>query len=532
MLGGGNLDNEEMESVASIGSKGANVASFILIGKFTSIILTGIAFIIVARVLGPSVYGVYTLIIGTMGILTATGDFGISTGINKFTAELIHSKKTSEIGALVFNSLLAVAVIGLIIAAIIFSISGFLSMYILHTGAYKNLVEIAAFYILFTMLYDVAYGALVGIGSKLASVQALQSGSQAAISITLALLGFGAAAPILGLEVGLAIGFVAAIAVMHFSDGIGITARADIKKIKKIFSFSIPVGASSFLGGVANNIGIVMLGVVSTTVIAGNFGVAAKIASLLDLIIGSIYMASIPMFSHALLNKNDKKIVPKLYTYAFYMALVFVAPMVAYMAVFAKPFSYVLFSGLYKMGPEYIALVSIGTLIWLLGYYASALMISAGEVKKVLKYNMLIFVVELIAILLLVPRFSGTGLVLSIYFASYGATTILFFLGVRRLFGVHLNWNKVGRILLANIIAAALAYVPYFLFPTSFIPVLVIGLAIEVGTYPILLSVTGAMTKKDFAHVKLATESIPFFGRVIKLLVDYATAIQKNQNRI
>ena len=522
------LAKERNDNTAAIGTRGANVASFILIGKFTSILLTGIAFIIVARVLGPSVYGVYTLIIGAMGILTATGDFGVSTAINKFVAERIAAGRRNEVGPLLFNSLLPIAAIGLAIAVIIFSISGYLSVYILHTGSYRSLIGIASFYILVTMLYDVAYGALVGLGSKLASVQALQSGSQAVISITLALLGFGAAAPILGLEFGLLIGFAAAIIVLIAVERIAIVPQIDLTQIGDMFRFALPLGLSSFFGAVANNIGIILLGVFSvTTVMAGNFGVASKIASLLDLVVGAIYMASIPMFSSAFIEKKGSVIAQKLYGYAFYMALVVVTPMVFYMTVLAKPFSYVLFSGLYKMGPEYIALVSLGILIWLLGYYASALMISAGKIKEVLKYNVIIFVIELAAVLLLVPRFLGLGLVLAVYFVSYISTSVIFFLGVKKMFSVHLDWSKVGRILLANVVAAALAYVPYFLLPTKFIPSLVLGLAIEICAYPVLLTATGAMTTKDFDHVKSASKTIPVFGGMIRLLVDYAMVVAR-----
>jgi O-antigen/teichoic acid export membrane protein len=521
--GGTLAQKQNKEEIKAIGSGGAGVASFILFGKFISIIVTGLSFIIVARVLGPSVYGVYTLIIGTMGLVTATGTFGVSTSINKFVSEYVHSGQRSKIGELIFNSIFPIFIIGLVVAGIVFLLSGFLSTQILHTGSYSNLVIISSFYIMLSMLYDTAYGALVGFGKRLASVQAIQSGSQAVISITLALLGFGAAAPIVGLELGLFFGLVAALLTIIIREGIRIVPKIDYQRLKEIFTFSLPIGVSGFLGAVANNIGIIILGVVSTTVVAGNFGVASKVAALLDLIIGSIYMASISMFSTAFMNKDNRTLVPKLYSYAFYVALVFVTPMVFYIAVLAKPFSYVAFSGLYKSGPEYIALVGLGILLGLLGTYAGALLISAGKVKKVLKYNAIVFVAEMAAILLLVPRFSGMGLIVSVYLVASLTTSAVFFWGIRRTFNVKLNLGKLSRVIIANLVAAGCMLVPYLVFPTYFIPVLVLGAAIEVAVYPLLLGITGAVGKEDVKRLSHVFGELPVFGGVVVRLLDYTS---------
>jgi O-antigen/teichoic acid export membrane protein len=520
---GGILAQKGKNDITSIGSKGAGVASFILLGKFIAIILTGISFIIVARVLGPSVYGVYTLIIGTMGVITATGSFGISTSINKFVSEYVHSNQRDKIGELIFNSLFPVFAFGLVIAVIIFVFGGYISTQILHTGSYSNLVWIASFYIMLSMLYDTAYGALVGFGRRLASVQTVQSGTQAVVSVALALLGFGAAAPILGLELGLLLGFIAAILTITFREKIRIVPKIDLGHIKRILTFSLPIGISGFLGVVANNIGIIVLGVVSTTVVAGNFGIASKIAALLDLIIGSITMASISMFSAAFMTKDNHTLVPKLYSYAFYVALIFITPMVFYMSVLAKPFSYVVFSGLYKSGPEYIALVGLGILLWLLGNYASALLISAGRVKEVLKYNAVVFVAEIIAILLLVPKYTGLGLIISIYFVASLVTSVVFFLGVRSIFKVKLNLGKISRVLIANLVAAGIMEIPYLIFPTNFIFVLVVGFAIEIAVYPLLLGITGAVRKEDAKRLAMASKAVPMFGSIMNRFVDYTT---------
>ena len=61
------------------GSKAASTASYVLIGKVFTFLMTGIALVIVTRILGPSQYGIYTLSVAFAGIFGTRRRNKIST---------------------------------------------------------------------------------------------------------------------------------------------------------------------------------------------------------------------------------------------------------------------------------------------------------------------------------------------------------------------------------------------------------------------------------------------------------------------
>lgn len=58
------LPSAELE----VGSKVANIAGFVLISKIITFTLSGVALILVTRLLGPTQYGIYTLAVTFAGI--------------------------------------------------------------------------------------------------------------------------------------------------------------------------------------------------------------------------------------------------------------------------------------------------------------------------------------------------------------------------------------------------------------------------------------------------------------------------------
>ncbi|MGC8537890.1 MAG: hypothetical protein ACP5MZ_02810 [Candidatus Micrarchaeia archaeon] len=93
------------------------------------------------------------------------------------------------------------------------------------------------------------------------------------------------------------------------------------------------------------------------------------------------------------------------------MAFLLVAPMIFFVATFAKPFSYTAFGSGYSLALLYVAVTSIDLLIGIAGSYAGTLLISAGRVRNVMTYNVIIAAMEFLLMLVMVSVFKGIGLV-------------------------------------------------------------------------------------------------------------------------
>ena len=404
-------------------------------GRFAALFISGITFIIVARFLGPSVYGIYVLAISYTGLFTGFADLGVCTALNKFIAQYRASGSKEDLNRVVSNGYLSVILSGLVFTLIAFSLSGFIAVHILGSAGLTYVVQIVSFCILATMLFGISYNMMIGFGkgAYVALVIILQSVAQAAVSITFVVLGFGAIAPILGILTG-----YFASTVMVF---ILITTKFKIELrmpsfsyIKKLVGFSSPISVYNGLRNIVNNIAPIVLGIFATTVIVGNFGVAVKTSGIISNLTDALGLVVLPMFAYTVSAKSIGKNIGKFYNYAAYMTFVLVTPALFYLALLSKEFSFTVFSSKYLLAPAYISLISIGTLLWVLATYTTMLLISTNKVRQILKYSLMITCIELALIFTVVPMFGAIGLISILFLVTPSLITFLMSRAVRACF--------------------------------------------------------------------------------------------------
>lgn len=508
-----------------IGAHTAKVATSVLLGKVIVFLLTGISFIVVARLLGPGTYGIYTLAIAIIGIFGSVGDLGIGTSFNKFIPEYLGRKEYQKIKGLLVNGYALLLLFGGILTLITFLLAGVFSSYILHSITDAGIVEIASFLILLSILYGDSYSALIGFGSGrgIAITAAVEAAFQSSVSIALAILGFGAVAPILGLISGYGFGILAALLLIRKLTSGGKKTAVSFAGAKKLLTFSLPIGVSNILGVAVSNISLVVLGVFATSIVVGNFGVASRTGSLIDLITGSISVSLITMYSTAFGLKKSRAEISRFYNYSLYLAFVLIAPLLFFIGILATPFSYTAFSGIYKLSPIYISIMASGILLGLFGTYSYNLMISARKVRNVLKYSAITAALQFALLPVLVPEFKGVGLTVLLFLVPSIILNVLYANGLVRILKVKIKIGKIGRVLLANVISFAFVVAAMFLLETRFIPLLVISALLVLLIYPPVLSFVGALEGKDVEIIRKTAGRVPVINPVIEGLLRYAS---------
>ena len=513
----------------AIGAETASTATFVLIGKFSSIIFLGLAFIALARLLGPAGYGIYTLALAVSGLFGSIGNLGVSTALNKFIPEHIHRKDKSAIEDLLANSFAVTIVTGVVFAAVSFAISGFIATYAFHNSSYTLFIQLASISILSSMLFGASFSALLGFnkGSHIATINTMQAALQAVLAVSLVLLGFGPAGPIIGLILGYFAAFLYSLHLIYRKNGLRMLVKPSKASIKRIFKFSLPVAGANAVQSITSNFSLIVLGIFATSFVIGNFGVASRVNSLIDVISGSISVSLLAMFSTTLVNSRTNKKVGRFYNYTIYYSVLLLAPVLLFIAVLAKPFSYVAFSGVYTIAPLYIAIMSIGTLAGLAGGYASTLLISAKKVKEVLKYNLVIAAVQLILLPVVVPAFKGLGLILILYAVTPVLADILFITKSASLYRLDFDSGKLFRILASNAVTMLLIVPLMLVFGGNFIPLLITAAIEVIFVYPIALGVFGALKRKDIRIISQMTDNVPVMGVTMRVILDYAAHFAK-----
>ncbi|MGC8648158.1 MAG: oligosaccharide flippase family protein [Candidatus Micrarchaeia archaeon] len=515
----------QMQQNIELGARTAKVASSVLLGKLIIFILVGLSFVVVARLLGPSTYGIYTLAMAVIGIFGSVGDLGIGISFNKFLPEYMQKGEKVKARELLKNGFAVLLAFGGVLTAAMFLLAALFATSIYHNASYTGIIEAASFLIVLSILYGDAYSALIGLraSKSIAITAGVESATQALVSVLLALLGYGALAPILGLVAAYTLGLLVALSfvlrALEDTEGGSIS----ISRIKELLVFSLPLGVSNLMSTLMSNISLVVLGLFAASTVIGNFGVASKVGSLIDLITGSISVSLITMFSAALASSKSKEEIARFYNYSLYLAFILITPLLFYIAALAKPFSYVAFSGVYKLSPLYIAIMAVGIFIGLIGGYSYNLMISANKVRKVLIYTAITSAIELLLLPLLIPLFKGVGLTVLLFVIAPLASDFLYVYGLRKTFNIGIKPEKISRVILANAISIVpIGIVGLAIGNTMMIPALIISAIIIVFVYPPTLVLVKGMKESDMEIVKKATKEVPVVGTVIKYLIGYS----------
>lgn len=515
------------QDTLAVGVQTANVASFITLGKFLSLFFTGAAFIIVARILGPSSYGIYVLAISLSGFISAFADLSISTSLSKFISEYSAHSKKEEIGQILSNGYIIVAIMALIIAVIIFSLSGIISNYVFGSQANTNIVKLVSFVMYSSILFGVSYSSLCGFGKGkyISLVLLTQAIIQSVISVALAILGFGAFAPIVGLIAGYL--FAVALTTIIITTKLKVKfGKPSFRGMKNLLTFSLPLNGYTILRSFTLNISPVVLGIFTSTVVVGNFGVALKTGNIIAVVTTSLELSVLLMFSSTISIEKLKKRLNSLYNSAIYITYLLITPVMFYIALLSKEVSFTLFSSQYLLAPLYLSMICVGTLLWVIATYTINMLIGANKVKEIFMYSIIVFIIEMILLFTLVPIFKGVGLVSLLYFVTPGMLTVLG-LRIGKSMQISLDLMKLIKVIVAALISISLILPLLLIFGSNYILILILAAVEQIIVYPIIIAITGAAHKRDLQALKEIVKNIPVINRLINTLTNYSARFAK-----
>ncbi|MGC8710152.1 MAG: oligosaccharide flippase family protein [Candidatus Micrarchaeia archaeon] len=509
-------------TATELGIHSAGVASLVAFGKVFSLIVGGMTFIIVARLLGPNSYGVYILAVGVAGFLGAFGSLSLSQYMNRRIPELIIKKEEKKVSEIIGVALVLMLAISTIITFIGLIFAEPIATLVFHNPNGGFVVDIALTSIIVSMIYGTLYAILVSFGDgKDAALSSVTNNSiQAIVSIGLILLGFGALGAVSGWILGLLCGLIFELFALKLNCKANIVFHNFRMHAKEMLSFSLPITGSSIIGGLLSNFGVLYIGMLFLPGAVGLYGMASKIGVYLDLIIGSIGIVLIPMFSVAMASNAIKKRLEGFYNYSIYFGLLFATPLVIYLAIFSNSIIISVFTSTYYSGSIYMALIGIGILLGLIGSYASSLVISAGMIKKVFEYAVVTGVVELAFMLALTPAMGILGVIISLYFVGGILSDYLYVMLVKNSLGIKVK-PKVFRLTFANLVLIGVL-LPLAISGIKPTYQLIAGFVAVIFVYPMFLGLTKAIGSKELNLLKGISDKIPLFGTWINAILVYA----------
>lgn len=149
---------------SEIGSKIANGAFWSILGSVISQGLILFASIFIARILGKSTYGEFSIIRSTLSMFAVFGGLGIGMTATKYVAEF-KSKDKQKAGRIIGLSSLISIFVGFIIAISILFLSPFISEKTINAPHLTNELRISSFILLFITINGSQTGILAGYES-------------------------------------------------------------------------------------------------------------------------------------------------------------------------------------------------------------------------------------------------------------------------------------------------------------------------------------------------------------------------------
>ncbi len=516
------------EEIAEVGTSTARMTSFLLAGKLIAFFIAALSLVVVARILGPSGYGVYVIAIAVAGVAGSVGNFGIGTALTKFISEYKSKREQKRINTILSDGIAILVVAGSIFTILTFLLAGPASYYALHGYTYLYVIQVASLMIIISILSGSLYSALIGFGygaySALYSVICIVV--QSSVSISLALLGFGPIAPVLGVILGQFFGFLFAIYAIYWK-GNAAFSMPTIAGMKRLFSFSGPVAVSNFFAAVVNDFSVIFLGIFVVSSVIGNFGIASRTNFLGDIVVGSIGLAMLPGFTRFFSRNRTREDIGRFYNKALYVSFVVASPFMFFLIFFAKPVSSLAFGGTYALAPLFIVIAAIGILISIFGNYSGTMLISDNRTRDIMKYRGYMFVIQLILMFIMIYLFQGFGLAVLVFIIGPLLQAFFYIRRIRFLYRIKTEHIKIFRVILSNVASFAVVYMLLLWLANNYVylvPAAMVGIVI---LYPIVLVAFGGMDKDDASMLRGLSKSMPVAGRLLSIIVSYSEAFMR-----
>ena len=199
--------------MAKVSAKGS---FHLLWGLVISTVISSIATIFVARLLGSDLYGLYGIVLITPTLIGVFRDWGINSAMVRCTAQFRSEQRASEVRNIIVSGIIFETALGAALSTISFALSGYLAINIFHRPEIAPLIQIASISVLAGGFVNAAIAAFTGFEKmELNSIMLIcQSIIKTVIMITLVILGFGTSGAVLGYTIGMIISGLIGIALV------------------------------------------------------------------------------------------------------------------------------------------------------------------------------------------------------------------------------------------------------------------------------------------------------------------------------
>ena len=505
----------------------------LFVGVATSYVIMAVGAIILARLLLPAEYGLYSVALIPSLMINLFRDWGVNSAMTKYVAHYRAAKKEEDIRDTIAAGLIFEISTGLVLSLLSVFLAGFIASTIFHRPASAPLISIVSITIFSGSLLIAAQSSFVGFERMEFNSLTLicQAVVKSALSPLLILLGFGALGAVLGYTFSFLVAGIIGLAMLYFFlfrklKGTNINRSEIYQTLKTMLHYGAPLSISSILGGFLAQFYGFMMAFFCTDIMIGNYSAATNFSVILTFVTFPISTVLFPAFAKVD-SREERHLLKTVFTSSVkYTAMLLVPATVAVM-VLSRQMVTTLFGGQWVYAPFFLTLHVVSSLFVGFGNLSmGSLLASQGETKMLMKLSILSLSFGLPLAFILIPMFGILGIILGSILS-----------GLPSMFwGLHWIWKHYeakadfessARIFISSAIAAVITYLSISSLNTVEWLRLITGGIVFLTAYIIVAPSIGAIVQDDISNLKAMLSGLGFISTIADLPLGVAEKVAR-----
>ena len=497
----------ELSDIAKASARGS---FFLFLGNTSSTTIMALASILIARLLGPENYGLYSLAMIAPSLLTALSDIGISPALTMFSARFHSEGKNWKVVGLIKAGIIFKSIFSLLLSIVLLLLSESIATWVLKRPGLVLLIRFTSLYLVGQGLVKTLESIFIGLDKteNSALLMNIQAITKAVTSPLLIILGMGAIGAILGAGLGflLAAGMGVTILLLGIRPrlyGRNHGENVDFfQGLRLMIPYGMPLYLSTLTATLFAQYQCFILAFFASNMEIGNYTIAMNFSAMITLLFYPIAISLFPAFSKLNIEENRDK-VQKMFKLSVKYTSLLVIPASFAVAVLSKEAVYTLYGFQYGFAPSYLALYVLSFLYTGLGMgVMGSLFNGQGDTKTTLRIDIINLSLSMPLTFVFTFLYGVPGLVTSFLISQFLSTTYGLFL-VYKKYAVMVDWASSLRTGVASLSSTLLTHLFLTLVPLSN-PVykLAAGGLLYIMSFLIFAPLTGAVNISDIVNLR------------------------------
>ena len=489
-----------MSELDRVAEKSARGSLYLFVGNFLSEIINAVGVVLVARLLTPEEYGVYSIALVLPFLFVMFSNWGVSAALTRFLAMYQEEGRWGVIRGMVGKGLAFNGGLALLLSAIMYVSADFLAETILLRPGLGGLVRLTSVIVFLVSLFNTISAIYFGL-ERMDIIAALIRSTMSPLLVS---MGYGVPGALTGYMVGygvaLLIGLILLAREIRRED-----RSADLSgdgSLGDMLRFGFPLFIGSFVMGFGLRYqGLLQVWFASDLVI-GNLNIASKFKSLAGLFTVPIAASIYPAFSKFRFEEKRGEMV-KMFGASVRYATMIVIPVTLLVVVVSEPAVVALFGMEYAQAPFFLAIAVLEFLPVGLGSLSVIPFLnSQGDTGTTLRLNLVGVGIMVTLCTALTWQFGITGLLVGIVVSAVLGSAYNLFRTLKK-YELGFDLLQTLRVAAFSVLAAGLTYavMEYVSLANSLLHAFAASF-IFLALCMVLAPLTGAVTQQDIRTIR------------------------------